>query len=353
MYDIAVIGLGPAGASFARLVDSRQYRVAAFDRKSPGHPGKFVKPCGGLLAPDAQRALARFGLSIPREVIASPQIFYVKTVDMDSGLINNYQRFYLNIDRAAFDLWLMSLIPDSVDVYDDTQVTRIAEEADGYAVEFRQHGRLHRVFARYIVGADGALSVVSRQLFRRDMRRYRLCIQESFEQRDQEPFFSCVFDGQNTDSYAWSLSKNGRFIFGGAYALKGGAAAFARQKQSLERMGVRFSDRVKREACLVCRLRSPRDIRLGQGRALLLGEAAGFVSPSSFEGISGALCSAYILSRIFNAGAADVLRAYKKAAFPLRVRYLWKIVKADILCSRLLRRLIMKSRLRHIEIDGK
>ena len=353
MYDIAVIGLGPAGASFARLVDSRKYKVAAFDRKSPGHPEKFAKPCGGLLAPDAQRALARFGLSIPKEVIASPQIFYVKTIDMDSGLINNYQRFYLNIDRCAFDLWMMSLIPDSVDVYDDTQVTRITEEADGYTVEFRRHGRLQRISARYIVGADGALSVVSRQFFRRDMRRYRLCIQESFDQHDQEPFFSCVFDSQNSDSYAWTLSKNGRFIFGGAYAIKSGLQAFNRQKENLIRMGIRLTEPIKREACLVFKPQTPRDICLGRGRALLLGEAAGFISPSSYEGISGALNSAYILSRVFNQGAANILKAYRKAAFRLRARYTLKIAKAAILYSGFLRRLIMKSRVRHIEISGK
>jgi flavin-dependent dehydrogenase len=350
IYDIAVIGLGPAGAAFARLVDSERYRVAAFDRKSPECPEKYAKPCGGLLAPDAQRALARFGLSIPGSVVASPQIFCVRTVDLDNGLTNNYQRFYLNIDRTRFDLWLMSLIPGSVDVYDGTQVTRIREEDGVYIVDYRRGATAGSVSARHIVGADGALSVVSHAFFRQDMRRFRLCIQESYPHHDQEPFFSCVFDSASSDSYAWSLSKDDRFIVGGAYAIRGGVAAFERQKCRLAPPGARLSDPVKREACLVCRPRSLRDIRLGRGRVLLLGEAAGFISPSSCEGISGALDSAYLLSRVFNAGASDVLRAYRRAAVRLRARYLWKIVKADVLCSRGLRRLIMKSRFRHIEV---
>lgn len=350
IYDIAVIGLGPAGSSFARLIDSKKYKVAALDRKSLLYPDKHVKPCGGLLSPDAQRALARFGLSIPGHIIASPQIFYVKTIDMDNGLTNNYQRFYLNISRQKFDLWLMSLIPQSVDVFDDSVVTHIHEEDGIYTVEFIQSGERKRLTARHIVGAGGAMSVVTRQLFHSDMRRYRLCIQESYNHHDQEPFFSCVFDSQNSDSYSWSLSKDGQFIFGGAYNIKGAAQAFERQKNHLEHMGIDLSAAMHREACLVYKPHRLQDIRLGHDRIYLLGEAAGFISPSSYEGISGALNSACTLSRVFNSGTANVLKRYRRASFKLRLRYAVKIVKAGILCSRLLRRLIMKSRVRHIDV---
>ena len=34
-YDIAIIGLGPAGATLARLLDQK-YRVIAIDKKDPG-----------------------------------------------------------------------------------------------------------------------------------------------------------------------------------------------------------------------------------------------------------------------------------------------------------------------------
>ena len=60
-YDVAIIGLGPAGATAARLLDSR-LRVIAIDQKQAA--GGFQKPCGGLLAPDAQKALARFDLTL-------------------------------------------------------------------------------------------------------------------------------------------------------------------------------------------------------------------------------------------------------------------------------------------------
>lgn len=350
IYDIAVIGLGPAGSSFARLIDSKKHKVVAIDRKSLLHPDKHAKPCGGLLAPYAQRSLARFGLSIPGHIIASPQIFSVKTIDLDNHLTNNYQRFYLNINRQAFDLWLMSLIPRSVEVFDGSVVTNIHDEGGTYSVEFRQSGERKRLTALHIVDAGGAMSVVSRQLFHNDMRRYRLCIQEVFGHHNQEPFFSCIFDSRNSDSYSWSLSKDGHFIFGGAYTIKGAAQAFERQKDHLGHMGMDLSAVIRREACLVYKPQRLQDIRLGRDCVYLLGEAAGFISPSSYEGISGALDSAYILSRVFNSGAIHVLKCYRRTSFKLRLRYSIKIIKAGILCSRLLRRLIMKSRIRHIDI---
>ena len=350
IYDIAVIGLGPAGASFARLIDSTKYKVAAIDRKSLKYPDKHAKPCGGLLSPDAQRALARFDLSIPGHIIASPQIFYVKTIDMDNGLTNNYQRFYLNINRQKFDLWLMSLIPDSVDVFDDSLVTGIREERDSYIVEYRQAGTLQSLTAKHNVCSTGALSVVTQRLLKQDMGRFRLCIQESYAHHGQQPFFSCVFDSLNSDSYSWSLSKDGEFIFGGAYDLKQASKAFERQKNHLEHLGVDLSTVMRREACLVYKPRRLRDIRLGRDRIYLLGEAAGFISPSSYEGISGALNSAFLLSCVFNEDAPCKIKAYHQITLKMRLHYMVKIIKASMLCNKRLRKLIMKSRIKNIDV---
>ena len=79
MYDIAIIGAGPAGATLARLVGDR-YRTLLVDRRrlgEPPAPGGPSKLCGGLLAPAAQAELARQGLGIPASVIAGPQLFAV------------------------------------------------------------------------------------------------------------------------------------------------------------------------------------------------------------------------------------------------------------------------------------
>lgn len=81
-FDIAVIGAGPAGCTFARLVGSK-YKVAVIDPKTDKEDS-FKKPCGGLLSEDAQKTLARFDLTLPKSVLVDPQIFAVRTIDLKS-----------------------------------------------------------------------------------------------------------------------------------------------------------------------------------------------------------------------------------------------------------------------------
>jgi flavin-dependent dehydrogenase len=274
VYDIAVIGLGPAGASFARLVDSRKFRVIAFDRKDASQPECWTKSCGGLLSPDALRALARFDLPIPDGVLTSPQIFSVRTLDLDSGLLRWYPRFYLNIDRSKFDLWLMSLIPDTVTVCSGAVVTSLQKAGDTYEVTWREGGIEKSILSRYVVGADGARSVVEKRCGGRGKDSLLLSLQEWYPHEGQSPFFSCVFDTRNPGSYSWSLCKGSRCVFGGAYGLHDAREAFEAQKEKLRRQGMALPEPLRRDACFVRRLRSPRDICLGRGNALLIGEAA-------------------------------------------------------------------------------
>ncbi|HBN2690134.1 TPA: colicin M resistance protein CbrA, partial [Citrobacter freundii] len=84
-FDVAIIGLGPAGAALARQLSGKM-RVIALDKKRQCGNEGFTKPCGGLLAPDAQRSFIRDGITLPVDVIANPQIFSVKTIDVAASL---------------------------------------------------------------------------------------------------------------------------------------------------------------------------------------------------------------------------------------------------------------------------
>ena len=101
IYDIAVVGGGPAAATFARryLILCPGASLLLIDGQNEQHK----KPCGGLLAPDSQKALAHFDLTLPKEVLVDPQIFTVQTIDLCSRQVRYYQRYYLPMDRYAFD----------------------------------------------------------------------------------------------------------------------------------------------------------------------------------------------------------------------------------------------------------
>ena len=66
-FDVAIIGLGPAGSALARKLAGKM-QVIALDKKHQCGTEGFSKPCGGLLAPDAQRSFIRDGLTLPVDV---------------------------------------------------------------------------------------------------------------------------------------------------------------------------------------------------------------------------------------------------------------------------------------------
>ena len=88
MWDIIVIGAGPASASFGSSIASSGLKIMIIDGQTEDRP----KPCGGLLAPDAQKILARFDFTLPKSVLADPQIFSVKTMDLETRQVRFYQR---------------------------------------------------------------------------------------------------------------------------------------------------------------------------------------------------------------------------------------------------------------------
>lgn len=375
-YDIAIVGLGPAGATLARLLDSR-FRVLAIDKKTlepsdaiPATPRAFRKPCGGLLSPDAQRSLAEFDITLPADVLVSPQIFSVRVVDLPRNLTRYYQRCYVNMDRHRFDQWLISLIPEtvrmefgatvsSVSAYDGAPVRDGATARDGmtdrectsgpnggFAIAYTDaHGTQKTVTSRILIGAEGAFSRVRRLAYPNEERHVYTSIQQWFKDANPTPFYSCIFDPEATDCCSWTISKDGYFIFGGAYPRKGAREAFEQQKARLAAHGFCFGEPLRTEACEVVRPQAPSDFKCGRDGALLIGEAAGFISASSLEGISFAFDSARILANVLNRYGCTppANRHYARAAVGLRNKALAKIAKSRVIDSSRLRGMIMRS----------
>ena len=345
-FDVAIIGAGPGGSTLARLLSESGLRIVLIDGQNSG----FRKPCGGLLAPDAQRTLANFDLTLPKSVLVDPQIFSVKTIDLETGLVRYYPRHYLNMDRYAFDKWLLSLVPPSVELISGRFLHGEKTE-NGFLLRLSTEGGERTVSAGRIVGADGAGSAVRRSFFGSKVKSY-VAIQQWFVSHGENPFYSCIFDPKTSESCSWSIHKDGFFIFGGCFAREGGRAAFEKQKKRLsEKFGFEFGEPVKTEACLALSPRHMRNFALAEGGVYLIGEAAGFISPSSFEGISGAILSARALACAITPGGSDgeIARRYKRETMSLRLKLRLKVIKRWFMYTPFVRKMIMLSGLQSIE----
>lgn len=355
VYDVAVVGAGPAGAIFAKelAADGKPLRILLID----GQREEKSKPCGGLLAPDAQKVLAEFDLTLPRSVLADPQIFAVETIDLAKKCVRYYQRHYLNMNRYAFDRWLLSLVPETVTVL-NARCVGICESDGKYTLTLECENEKFKVTANSIVGADGGGSTVRRTLIGRMPKQY-VSIQEWYESRSDNtksihrmPYYSCIFDRKTSDSCSWTIHKDGYVIFGGAFDKQGCREAFEAQKNRLEGfIGTGFGAPVKREACLVTSPRRMGDFNCGKPCVYLLGEAAGFISASSFEGISSAILSGRLLAEAFREGDDHevIAKLYKQKTRRLRFKLFCKTFKRWVLCTPATRHMIMKSGIQAIE----
>ncbi|MBQ3140361.1 MAG: FAD-binding protein [Clostridia bacterium] len=349
-YDIVIVGSGPAGATLARILDGNM-RVLLLD----GAP-KGGKPCGGLLAPDTQKALARFDLTLPKDVLVDPQIFSVKTVDLAGGKMRWYRRMYLNVSREKFDGWLTGLAAQRQNVtLCKSRCCDVKRIAEGFAVTYRQNGQTHRVTATYVVGADGADSTVRKCLFAPLKTRRYVAIQQWFvsDKTHTNPFYSCIFDRETTDCCSWSIHKDGYLIYGGAFAPQGCRAAFERQKQKLASVGFELDELdapVRTEACQVFRPVGAGSFCCGKDGAFLLGEAAGLISPSSLEGISSAINSAVALNEALRRGGRRANALYAVKTRKLRAKLLLKNLKCPFMYVPLLRGAVLATGLNSIDL---
>jgi flavin-dependent dehydrogenase len=184
MYDIAIIGAGPAGSTLARLLATK-YRILLIDKRDLGNEvteNGIVKCCGGLLAPDAQHMIAKLGLGIMRDILVEPQLFTVRTIDLNNNIERFYQRFYLNMDREKFDRWLVSLIPSGVELRFNSLFKGFKKESYGYEITYTHNNKEYKEKVKVLIGADGGNSRIRKLVFnnQKEPNKY-ISIQEWFE----------------------------------------------------------------------------------------------------------------------------------------------------------------------------
>lgn len=353
IFDVAVVGLGPAGATLARMLAERGMDVFAVDRKKADpEAGGFQKPCGGLLAEDAQLSLSRNGLALPKNVLADPQLFSVRTIDLCTKQERTYRRFYINMNRHRFDLWLKSLIPGNATVMHDATLRKFSRDTDGiFELTVYSGGEEKIVRARTLVGADGASSLIRRTLFPNHKIRSYSAVQQWFSDTQTQPIYACFFDKRLTDCYGWAVSKDGEMVFGAAFPKEHASKAYEKFRERAEKFGFNLKNPVKTEACQVLRPERMSDFVLGDGHgAFLIGEAAGMISPSSLEGMSYAMDSAEILSEVLSeallldtAVFPMLAETYRERSRKLRLKLLSKILKNPFMYNPVLRKLVMAS----------
>ena len=315
-YDTVVAGAGPAGVMAAVHAAARGSVLLVDAAKLPRD-----KSCGGMLNEYAQKFLSQFG-EIPPRMILDPQWVNFRYHDWDRSVLKPTELRFLNVDRSAFDDWLVSLLPQNVSVAGSTGVTGFEQRADGLDVTLSNGTGERTVSCNNLIGADGPRSSIRRQLGAGSVATYVTLQDFCRIEGPIEPFFDCIYfrDIGDEFGYAYVVPKGDVAIVGSVFYPKT-KRPHLKHDQVLERLkkALPLGESIKREAWVALSVRHTSDIVQGAGRVLLAGEAGGFMSPSSGEGISYALNTGRLAGvAVAENDPADALGAYRDATAHIR-----------------------------------
>lgn len=337
VFDVAIIGGGPCGATAAADLARQGYAVALLDKAGR------IKPCGGAIPPRLVR-----DFDIPEHMLVakvrSAQIVAPSEKCVDMPIDGN--GYVAMVDREHFDEWLR----ERAGSYGADRVTgsfeRIERDGhDGMIVHYHgtNGGGDGTLRARYVIGADGALSAVARQELRGAERMpYVFAYHEIVKSpRQDAPAANTTansgtnsgtnsgamrtrFDGKrcdiyyngrvSPDFYAWVFPHGETTSIGTGSANKGfslrGAVGDLRKT-----IGLDSCETVRREGAPIP-LKPMKKWDNGRD-CIVAGDAAGLVAPASGEGIyyamySGRLAAEAVSQAIKTGDARSLALARKK-----------------------------------------
>lgn len=285
IFDIAIVGAGPAGCHLAAKLASHNYKVALFDHKVP-----WEKPCGGGIT---HKAWSQF------PILADPAL---PKIEHDCSLqISASGRFFVIdqghplfvADRKDLGEHLLNYAKQAGALHLPLKVTSIEFSDNSVQLQTRED----RVFtARTVVGADGTRSIVRKKVLGPlPSDRTLTAISRFYEGDANDPMMIRVtpFPG-----YIWAFGRADKLAVG-VGALEPGHDL----KNHLEDFMAKFFPERKPiskiQGALLPYMNGPAgyfEKRQGS-RWALVGDAAGFCDTLTGEGILYAVWSADLLAK--------------------------------------------------------
>ena len=304
MYDLIVVGAGPAGSAAARTaalggMDTLILEKEIFPR---------YKPCGGALS---SKAASLLDFPLPSDIcertITGARVHYRDRV------LERHKGYNLTtlITRCNFDHLLLQKAKEA-GAGIETQKVMYFQEKEGH-VSVKTDVGIYQ--CRFLLIASGCQDGLKNRIRGPDRKESMgICVVTEIEEDDRriEERLGGTVDihfGVAKSGYGWIFPHRGYYSVG-----IGGLSSRLRHPrqamlQFLKKNG--FSERQRLHGHLIPQ--GGNKVRTAQGRVLLAGDAAGFVDAFTGEGICYALSSGKIAGQVIGeVPASEVAQAYQE-----------------------------------------
>lgn len=292
MYDVIVVGAGPAGSTAAKTLADKGHKVLLVEKfKMPRY-----KSCSGQLIKKSMDLVQEYyGEPVPISTMCVPTENRGMIFTDDKGKSFRFEQDGLNVWRSSFDKWLADKAAQSgAEVRDHTAVLSCVEE-NGIVTVTLKGKQTYTEQAKYVIDAEGVIGTLKRKLLGGDphyITTYQTYNEGSIDL--DYHFFHAYLQPELSEYDAWFNVKDNRLVLG--VSVKDSSKAeyyYARFIAYMkEKHNLRIDKQLKTDKWLMPHIRPGCAIDYGVGRVLFVGEIAGFLNPMG-EGISAGMESGY------------------------------------------------------------
>ncbi len=292
MYDVIVIGAGPAGSTAAKTLADKGYKVLLVEKfKMPRY-----KSCSGQLIKKSIDLVKKYyGESVPDFTMCEPTENRGMIFTDDKCRSFRFEQDGLNVWRSSFDKWLADKAAQfGAEVRDNTAALSVVEE-NGIVTVTLKGEQTYTEQAKYVIDAEGVVGTLKRKLLGSNSQfitTYQTYNQGSIDL--DYHFFHAYLQPKLSEYDAWFNVKDNQLVLGVAVKDRSKAGyyysrfiAYMKEKHNL-----RIEKQLKTDKWLMPHIRPSCSIDYGIGRVLFVGEVAGFLNPMG-EGISAGMESGY------------------------------------------------------------
>lgn len=325
-FDVVIIGAGLAGLQCGRLLSREGAKILLVDRKTDltkgvHTTGIFVRKT----LEDFEFPAGALGKPVKNVTLYSPKL---RAIDLES----EKTEFRVGKMGVLYESFLQECLENGVEFLNGTRYVSALTSDSDTIVKLEKNSKPFEVKTKVLVGADGATSRVAKDLKLDENSEWIVGCEEVFHvsNSNREPRLHCFLDAKLAPGYLAWIADDGEEIHVGV----GGYAKNFAPRDALKEFKLKAGNFIDLSTASLSETRGGRIPvggvlrRIANENGLLIGDAAGAVSPLTAGGLDPALrlskFAAQIILERLRIGDPRVLMRFSGELFRARfVSRLW------------------------------